>query len=415
MNWFIATFIFLLLLKLIVSTALEMTNLRFLRNHSSKIPQSLSNFVEPASYFKSIEYTIAKSRFSMVQGFYDAIVLGILILVGVLPTLFNFFSENIGHGVWAQSLVFCLILFLLGLPSFPFEWWSTFRIEERFGFNKSSPKLWLSDKLKGGVITLLFGIPIVALLLYCVRLAGSAWWIYGFFVIYLFQLIMVVVYPMFIIPIFNKLEPIDEGDLKKRLFALSERTGFKTKSILVMDGSKRSGHSNAFFAGFGRFRRIVLYDTLIEQMSESQIEAVLAHEIGHYKLGHIPKMLLVSGVMSFLLFALLGWLSSSSQLAHSFYFTGLSLEQLILPIFLLFLTMGGLISYWMSPLASAISRRHEYEADAFANHAMGDSQPLILALRQLHTENLSNLTPHPVYSSFYYSHPTLMERESAMQ
>ena len=150
-------------------------------------------------------------------------------------------------------------------------------------------------------------------------------------------------------------------------------------------------------------------------MSEGQIEAVLAHEIGHYKLGHIPKMLLVSGVMSFLLFALLGWLSSSSQLAHSFYFTGLSLEQLILPIFLLFLTMGGLISYWMSPLGSAISRRHEYEADAFANHAMGDSQPLISALRQLHTENLSNLTPHPVYSSFYYSHPTLMERESAMQ
>ena len=415
MNLFILTFIFLLLLKVIVSTVLEMINLRFLRNHSSKIPECFRDFIDSNSYLKSVDYTIAKSRFSIVQGFYEATILGFLILGGVLPILFNFFSESLGYGVWSQSLVFCLILFLIGLPSIPFDWWSTFRIEERFGFNKSSPKLWLSDKLKSGFIALLLGIPIVALLLYCVRLAGSAWWIYGFVVIYLFQLVMVVVYPMFIMPVFNKLEPIEEGNLKKRLFALSERTGFKTKSILVMDGSKRSGHSNAFFAGFGSFRRIVLYDTLIEQMSESQIEAVLAHEIGHYKLGHIPKMLLLSGVMSFSLFALLGWLSSSSLLAHSFYFTGLSLEQLILPIFLLFLTMGGLISYWMSPIGSAISRRHEYEADAFANQAMGDSQPLMSALRQLHTENLSNLTPHPLYSSFYYSHPTLMEREAAMQ
>ena len=414
MNWFILVFIFLLLLKVIVSTVLEMANLRYIRDHSSKIPDCFSDFVEPATYLKSVDYTIAKSRFSIVQGFYDTLVLGALILGGVLPILFNFLSENIGYGVWAQSLVFCLILFLLGIPSFPFDWWSTFRIEERYGFNKCSTKLWLSDKLKGSIIALFLGVPIVALLLYCVRLTGSAWWIYGFAIIYLFQLAMVVVYPMFIMPLFNKLEPIEEGNLKKRLFALSERTGFKTKSILVMDGSKRSGHSNAFFAGFGSFRRIVLYDTLIEQMSDSQIEAVLAHEIGHYKLGHIPRMLLISGVLSFFLFALLGWLSTSSQLAHSFYFTGLTSEQLILPIFLLFLTIGGLISYWISPLGSAISRRHEYQADAFANQAIGDSQPLISALRQLHTENLSNLTPHPLYSSFYYSHPTLIEREAAM-
>ena len=414
MNWFILVFIFLLLLKVIVSTLLEMANLRYIRDHSSKIPDCFSDFVEPATYLKSVDYTIAKSRFSIVQGFYDTLVLGALILGGVLPILFNFFSENIGYGVWAQSLVFCLILFLLGIPSFPFDWWSTFRIEERYGFNKSSTKLWLSDKLKGSIIALFLGVPVVALLLYCVRITGSAWWIYGFAIIYLFQLAMVVVYPMFIMPLFNKLEPIEEGNLKKRLFALSERTGFKTKSILVMDGSKRSGHSNAFFAGFGSFRRIVLYDTLIEQMSDTQIEAVLAHEIGHYKLGHIPRMLLISGVLSFLLFALLGWLSTSSQLAHSFYFTGLTSEQLILPIFLLFLTIGGLISYWISPLGSAISRRHEYQADAFANQAIGDSQPLISALRQLHTENLSNLTPHPLYSSFYYSHPTLIEREAAM-
>ena len=295
----------------------------------------------------------------------------------------------------------------------PFEWWSTFRIEERFGFNKSTQKLWIVDKVKGFVLGFGIGYPLLALLIFLVTSAGDLWWVWGFTVFFLFQLVMVVAYPMFIMPLFNKMEPMAAGELKDRLFALAERTGFKAQTILVIDGSKRSGHSNAFFAGFGRFRRIVLYDTLIEQMSHEELEAVLAHEIGHYKKGHIPKMITLSGVMTFAMFALLGWMAGGTWLAEAFHFSAAAAEQFV-PVLLLFMLLSGLLTFWLSPFSSLWSRKHEYEADAFARDAMDSSEPLIRALRKLHKENLSNLTPHPIYSRFYYSHPTLLERESSL-
>ena len=218
---------------------------------------------------------------------------------------------------------------------------------------------------------------------------------------------------MFIMPLFNKMEPLEEGELKDRLFDLADRTGFKAKTILVMDGSKRSGHSNAFFAGFGRFRRIVLFDTLIEQMSHEELEAVLAHEIGHYKKGHIPKMIMLSALLTFGMFALLGWLASGTWFAEAFLFSADAAAYFV-PVLLLFVLLKELLTFWLSPLSSILSRKHEYEADAFAREAMDSAKPLVKALRKLHKENLSNLTPHPVYSRFYYSHPTLLERESAL-
>jgi STE24 endopeptidase len=415
MNGLVVAFVVLLLLKVTVSTVLDVINLRYLRVHAKDVPDAFRGFIDSDTYRKSVEYSMAKTRFSIAHEIYDALVLALVILCGFLPWLFVASSNAIGYSIGAQSVVFCFIVLLLSMPNMPFDWWGTFRLEERFGFNKSTFKLWCSDKVKGVVIAAFVSLPLVALLLFFVRSVGNAWWVYGFVAFFAFQLIMVVAYPMFIMPLFNKLEPIEEGELKQRLFALADRSGFKAKTILVMDGSKRSGHSNAFFAGFGGFRRIVLFDTLIEQMSTSQIEAVLAHEIGHYKLGHIPKMLLLSGFLTLSLFALLGALSASTQFAEAFYFSSLSQEQLIIPVFLLFLTMGGLIGFWMSPISNAISRKHEYEADAFACEAMGESESLISALRQLHRENLSNLTPHPVYSAFHYSHPTLAEREAAMR
>jgi STE24 endopeptidase len=226
---------------------------------------------------------------------------------------------------------------------------------------------------------------------------------------------MVVAYPMFIMPLFNKLEPMEAGELKDRLFALADRTGFKAQTILVMDGSKRSGHSNAFFSGFGRFRRIVLFDTLIEQMNHEQLEAVLAHEIGHYKLGHIPKMIVLSAVTTLGMFALLGWLASADWFVQAFSFELLPDGSVpFVPVLLLFMLLSGLLTFWLSPLTSRWSRKHEYEADAFARDAMGTPTPLSEALRKLHKENLSNLTPHPLYSAFHYSHPTLVEREASL-
>ncbi len=413
MNTILIAFIALLILKYATSTLLDVLNLGYVQRQSEAVPPGFIDFIDLPTYQKSIEYTVAKTRFGLVSDFYDSIILAVVVLSGLLPWLYTSLSATFGFGIWGQALVLFLIAVILGLPGMPFEWWSTFRIEERFGFNKSTQKLWIVDKAKGFVLGFGIGYPLLALLIFLVTSAGDLWWIWGFTVFFLFQLVMVVAYPMFIMPLFNKMEPMAAGELKDRLFALAERTGFKAQTILVIDGSKRSGHSNAFFAGFGRFRRIVLYDTLIEQMSHEELEAVLAHEIGHYKKGHIPKMITLSGVMTFAMFALLGWMAGGTWLAEAFHFSAAAAEQFV-PVLLLFMLLSGLLTFWLSPFSSLWSRKHEYEADAFARDAMDSSEPLIRALRKLHKENLSNLTPHPVYSRFYYSHPTLLERESSL-
>ena len=413
MNTILIAFISLLILKYATSTLLDVLNLGYVKRQSAAVPKGFSDFIDLPTYQKSIEYTEAKTRFGLVSNFYDSIILAVVVLSGLLPWLYTSLSATFGFGIWGQTLVLFLIAVILGLPGMPFEWWSTFRIEERFGFNKSTQKLWVVDKVKGFMLGFGIGYPLLALLIFLVTSAGDLWWVWGFTVFFLFQLVMVVAYPMFIMPLFNKMEPMAAGELKDRLFALAERTGFKAQTILVIDGSKRSGHSNAFFAGFGRFRRIVLYDTLIEQMSHEELEAVLAHEIGHYKMGHIPKMILLSGISTFAMFALLGWLAGGTWLAEAFHFSTAVAEQFV-PVLLLFMLLSGLLTFWLSPFSSLWSRKHEYEADAFARDAMDSSEPLIRALRKLHKENLSNLTPHPIYSRFYYSHPTLLERESSL-
>lgn len=405
--------VLLLLAKLTAEFGLDLLNLRHVQAHAGAVPETFRDFMDEADYRKSIEYTTAKTRFGLVQTAFDTVVLALVLLTGLLAALYAGLTGVFGGGIWGQALVLFLTAILLGLPGLPFDWWSTFRLEERFGFNKSTQRLWWTDKLKGLLIGFVLGYPLLALLIFLVGAAGPLWWIWGFVVFFGFQLVMVVAYPMFIMPLFNKLEPMEDGPLKDRLFALADRTGFQAKTILVMDGSKRSGHSNAFFAGFGRFRRIVLFDTLIEQMSEEELEAVLAHEIGHYKLGHIPKMVALSAVSLLGVFALLGWLAGAPWFAEAFFFSPEAAERIV-PVFLLFMLLSGLVSFWLSPLGSRLSRRHEYEADAFAREAMGAPGPLSAALRKLHRENLSNLTPHPLYSGFYYSHPTLIEREAAL-
>ncbi|MFQ3240537.1 MAG: STE24 endopeptidase [Lentimonas sp.] len=413
MNTILIAFVALLVLKYATSTILDVINMRHVKCQSAAVPESFRDFIDLPTYQKSIDYTVAKTRFGLLGDFYDSAVLAVVVLSGLLPWLYTSLSATFGFGIWGQALVLFLVAILLGLPGVPFEWWSTFRLEERFGFNKSTQKLWVMDKLKGFVLGFVIGYPLLALLIFLVTSAGSLWWVWGFSVFFLFQLVMVVAYPMFIMPLFNKMEPMEDGELKDRLFALADRTGFKAQTILVIDGSKRSGHSNAFFAGFGRFRRIVLYDTLIEQMGHEELEAVLAHEIGHYKMGHIPKMIALSGVTTLGMFALLGWLAGGTWFVEAFLFSGEVITEFV-PVLLLFMLLSGLLTFWLSPFTSLMSRKHEYEADAFARDAMDTAEPLIRALKKLHKENLSNLTPHPSYSRFYYSHPTLLERESSL-
>jgi STE24 endopeptidase len=263
----------------------------------------------------------------------------------------------------------------------------------------------------------LLGFPLLALVLKLIEWTGPNWWICAAVLVIAFQLLLMLIAPAVILPLFNKFTPLPQGSLRERLFALARRTDFPTHSIDVMDGSKRSRHSNAFFTGFGRFRKIVLFDTLVAQLAEPELESVLAHEIGHYKKRHVLKALGVSISGVFLGFAAIAWLARQQWFYQAFGFqhhAGFAAVNVV-PAMLLFALLVGTISFWFSPLIHIWSRRFEYEADAFAHATMGEAQPLIQALRKLTEKNLGNLTPHPLYSGFYYSHPTLLEREQALK
>jgi STE24 endopeptidase len=299
---------------------------------------------------------------------------------------------------------------LLAVPGLPFNWYAQFRLEERFGFNTTTVKLWWTDKLKALLLATVLGYPLLVLVLSIVQKTGAAWWLWAWSCVLGFQLLMVVLAPIIILPWFNKLTPLPEGSLRDRLMSLANRTGFRAKGIQVMDGSKRSRHSNAFFTGFGRFRKIVLFDTLIEQLSEPELEAVLAHEIGHYQKKHIPKMLVWFAAGLFTGFLAVAWLAQQAWFYRAFGFE----PGNMVPALLLFSLLSGVFTFWFSPLQNLWSRRYEYQADAYAAETMGETVSLIGALRKLNIKNLSNLTPHPLYSGFYYSHPTLLEREQAL-
>jgi STE24 endopeptidase len=411
MNGLLLIVALLLVLKTATEIWLDLLNRKRVLQEAGDVPEAYREYIDEETYDKSVSYTLAKNRLGIMETLYDAAILALVLFSGVLPMAWEGMGSIIGAGVWSQALSLFVIFTLLSLPGMPFEWYHQFRLEERFGFNKSTIKLWLTDKVKGIVIGGIIGIPLLAFLVWLVG-TTQFWWLWGFACFLVFQLMMVVIYPMFIMPLFNKFEELPDGDLRQRLMSLGDKTGFRAKTILVMDGSRRSGHSNAFFTGFGRFRRIVLYDTLIEQMDERQLASVLAHEIGHYKLGHIPKMLIISSLFLFLSFLALGWLEQSAWFIQTFGFGG---STAIGPVILLFGLLAGLVTFWTTPLTNALSRKHEYEADDFARKAMEDDpMPIVQALRILSEKNLSNLTPHPTYSAFHYSHPTLIERESAL-
>jgi STE24 endopeptidase len=335
----------------------------------------------------------------------------------VLPWAFGKFSASFGTSILAMAgflFVTGIALTILGLP---LAWYAQFKLEERFGFNTTTRKTWILDRIKAFLLVVLLGYPLLALVLTLIQWTGANWWLWAAAVVIAFQLLLLLIAPVIIMPLFNKFAPLPEGELRERLFALAQRTHFPTRSIEVMDGSKRSRHSNAFFTGFGRFRKIVLFDTLIAQLTERQLESVLAHEIGHYKKRHVIKMLGISIVGVFVAFAAIAWLARQEWFYHAFGFeheVGFAAANVV-PAMLLFALLAGTITFWVSPFIHSWSRRFEYEADAFTGATMGETQSLIQALRKLTRNNLSNLTPHPFYSSFYYSHPTLLERERALR
>jgi STE24 endopeptidase len=386
-------------------------NQRNVLAHADAIPDAFKGTLDDATYAKSVQYTLAKSRLGQIEMAYDALVLALVLFSGLLPWGFGLLTGWLGTSAWVMAAFLFAAGLLLSLPGLPFEWYGQFRLEERFGFNTTTAKLWWTDRLKGMLLAIVIGGPLLVLILKLVEWTGPLWWLWAWACLLAFQLIMLVLAPVLIMPLFNKFSPLPEGSLRDRLLALSRRTGFLAKSIQVMDGSKRSRHSNAFFTGFGRFRKIVLFDTLVQQLSEPELEAVLAHEIGHYKKKHIPKMLLWSALSSLVGFYLISVLAKQEWFYRSFGFEPGTLA----PALLLFALLAGVVTFWFSPLAHWWSRRYEYQADAYAAQTMQEPQSLIGALRKLNEKNLSNLTPHPYYSGFYYSHPTLLEREQALR
>src|SRR5438034_2532431 len=414
---FVIIALVLILARAIAELWLSRLNQRHVCAHEDEVPPAFRGMIDEATYRRSVDYTLAKSRFGDIANLFDAGLLIALLFSGVLPWAFERFSVSLGTSILAMAGFLFVTGLALSIPGLPFAWYAQFKLEERFGFNTTSIKTWILDRMKGFLLAVLLGYPLLALVLKLIEWTGANWWLWAAAVVIAFQLLLLLIAPVVIMPLFNKFTPLPEGGLRERLFALAQRTNFPTRSIDVMDGSKRSRHSNAFFTGFGGFRKIVLFDTLIAQLTDPQLESVLAHEIGHYKKRHVLKLLGVSIAGVLVAFATIAWLARQQWFYRAFGFEhqgGLAAANVV-PAMLLFALLAGTISFWVSPVVHIWSRRFEYQADEFARATMGEAQSLIQALRKLSEKNLSNLIPHPLYSSFYYSHPTLLERERALR
>jgi STE24 endopeptidase len=382
---------------------------RHVARHRDAVPPAFAATVSLSAHQKAADYTIAKSRIGLIETAFGAAVLLGWTLLGGLDTLNRGLVAWLGTGMWQQLALLACFAAIGGLLELPFSLYTTFVVEERFGFNKITWKLWLADSAKAVVLGVAIGGPIAALILWLMGAAGHMWWLWAWAVWMGFNLLLLVVYPTFIAPLFNKFKPLEDETLKARVTALMQRCGFAAKGLFVMDGSKRSAHANAYFTGFGAAKRVVFYDTLLAKLSPGEVDAVLAHELGHYKHRHIIQRIVLMFALSLAGFALLGWLAT-----RVWFYTGLGVRPNLQGpndalALLLFMIAVPVFTYFVSPLMAQFSRKHEFQADAFAvtqtsGHDLGS------ALLKLYEDNASTLTPDPVYVKFYYSHPPATER-----
>ncbi len=410
MNWVVLGTLTLILARLAAELWLTRLNQQHVRQHAAVVPDHLKDVLDPASYAKAIEYTLAKAKFGQAQDLWSTAVLLAVLLSGLLPLAFDAWARSVGRSAGADAAFLLFSMVGISLTGLPFDWHAQFRLEARFGFNTSTQATWWFDQVKGLALLWLLGWPLLTLILKLVDWIGAGWWLWAWLTLLAFQLAMFFLAPVLLLPLFNKFTPLPAGSLRDRLLDLARRTGFLARDVFLMDGSRRSRHSNAFFTGLGRFRRIVLFDTLVQQLAEPELEAVLAHEIGHFKLRHVLQRLAGVALTGLVGFLVIAWLAREPWFAQAF---GLGAPG-VAPTLLLAGLLGGTVSFWLSPVLNLWSRRHEYQADRFAARTIGEPAPLVAALRKLNRENLSNPAPHPLYSAFYYSHPTLPERELAL-
>jgi STE24 endopeptidase len=399
-----------LLLKFWLATR----QIRHVAKHRAQVPADFASRITLQAHQKAADYTLAKTRFGMLELAWGAALVLVWTLLGGLSWLNQFLLQWMPPGLIQQVALLVAFGILGALVDLPFTLYKTFVIEQRFGFNKITPKLWLQDMLKSLVVGAVLGLPLASLILWMMGATGAYWWLWTWCVWMGFNLLMLLLYPTLIAPWFNKFKPLENPELKVRVTQLMARCGFQSKGFFVMDGSKRSAHANAYFTGFGASKRVVFYDTLLEQLSPGEVDAVLAHELGHFKHRHILKRVFSMFAMSFLCFALLGWLSS-----QTWFYIGMG----VIPNFrgandalalILFMMVLPLFSTFVEPLLAQFSRKHEFEADAYAV-AQTSGADLSSALLKLYKDNASTLTPDPVYVKFYYSHPPASERLGRMQ
>jgi STE24 endopeptidase len=400
-------FVAALVATLAIRLWLAARQIAHVRAHRDAAPAAFATRIGDAAHRKAADYTIARQRLVVLECVVDAAVLVVLTLGGGIAWIVAA-TDVVSLGpILRDVLLLCTVALAGGAASLPFSWWRTFRIEERFGFNRTTLSTWLADLAKGVAVGAVLGLPLAFIVLWLMRNAGAYWWLLVWLAWMAFQMLVLVLYPTVIAPLFNRFSPLPPGDARERIERLLARCGFRASGLFVMDGSKRSGHGNAYFTGFGRAKRVVFFDTLLARLAPDEIEAVLAHELGHFRLRHVVKRVVWSAMLSLALLGLLAWLARApwfyaglgipaAEVASAIARPGvaLALFMLAVPVF----------TFVLAPLSAAYSRRHEFEADAFAaQHASAGA--LVTALIKLYEDNAATLTPDPLHSAFYDSHP----------
>ena len=400
-------FIATLTASLVLRLWLAQRQIAHVRRYRDMVPPAFAARISLAAHAKAADYTVAKQRHGILHTLVDALLLLALTLGGGLGAIVAWTEVLPVSPLWRDVAMFGIAGLIYAAVGLPFSWWHTFRIEERFGFNRITLRLWLADLAKGTALALALGVPLLMLILWLMGAAGPWWWVWVWTAWMAFQVLILVLYPTVIAPLFNKFSPLGENPARARIEALLARCGFRSAGLFVMDGSKRSGHGNAYFTGFGKAKRIVFFDTLLDRLAPDEIEAVLAHELGHFKRLHMVKRVAWSAALSLVMLALLAWLARAP-----WFYAGLGIPADLLPVAMsrpgvaleLFMLALPVFTLVLEPLSALYSRRHEFEADAFATeHASAAS--LTTALVKLYEDNAATLTPDPLHSAFYDSHP----------
>lgn len=405
MNEFSYLFLLFLTLSTLLTIWLNTRQAAYVQQHRNAVPNDFKEKINLEAHQKAADYTLAKIKVSNVSTLVSCAILIALTLGGLVSALSLVVSSYIPHDIYSGVALMMSIFILSHFVELPIEIYQVFKVEQAFGFNRSNASQFIKDQLIQLSLMLMIGAPFLYALLWVMEKMGNYWWLYAALLVISFTFLMTWLVPTLIAPLFNKFTPLEDGDLKQRIQQLFEQCGFQSKGIYVMDGSRRSGHGNAYFTGIGRHKRIVFYDTLIDSLNTNEIEAVLAHELGHFKCKHISKQMRVSTLMTVAGFALLGWLSQ-----QEWFYAGLGVEQMNpATALLLFILILPVFTFFLQPISSYFQRKFEFEADAFAS-TMSHPEYLIQALVKLYKENASTLTPDPLYSKFHHSHPSASTR-----